>query len=285
MRLVLIAVSAAVFSLFAAAGAQAAPQTLLLVAQGDDLHFTCAGEHCSAEGTSLCLQYERASPTRGTPYELVNEARYGTGRPTGLTLIGQTASGTEKTLPLDSLKIASERDHMAVRFRIDKALLAAHGVKTAKLRVAHNVVLAPVWGPGDANPQLESDIELSMGPMRTVAEGTLKHQKPEVRVAHMVRDTLNALPRGRVATNDERKTAFDKALTLHAQKDGGVLQRDVDEARKNIASCDFINDGEMWYRGYYEKVSRYRGCLGQRHDNLIKGVNQTYWKSMQGAGS
>ena len=27
------------------------------------------------------------------------------------------------------------------------------------------------------------------------------------------------------------------------------------------------------------------GCLGQRHDNLIKGVNQTYWKSMQGAGS
>jgi hypothetical protein len=118
-----------------------------------------------------------------------------------------------------------------------------------------------------------------------VAEGTLKHQKPEVRVAHMVRDTLNALPRGRVATNDERKTAFDKALTLHAQKDGGVLQRDVDEARKNIASCDFINDGEMWYRGYYEKVSRYRGCLGQRHDNLIKGVNQTYWKSMQGAGS
>jgi hypothetical protein len=285
MRLVLIAVSAAVFSLFAAAGAQAAPQTLLLVAQGDDLHFTCAGEHCSAEGTSLCLQYERASPTRGTPYELVNEARYGTGRPTGLTLIGQTASGTEKTLPLDSLKIASERDHMAVRFRIDKALLAAHGVKTAKLRVTHNVVLAPVWGPGDANPQLESDIELSMGPMRTVAEGTLKRQQTEVRVAHMVRDTLNALPRGRVATNDERKTAFDSALTLHAQKDGGVLQRDVDEARKNVASCDFINDGEMWYRGYYEKVSRYRGCLGQRHDNLIKGVNQTYWKSMQGAGS
>jgi len=285
MRIVLTALSAAVFSLFAATGAHAAPQTLLLVAQGDDLHFTCAGEHCSAEGTSLCLQYERASPTRGTPYELVNEARYGTGRPTGLTLIGQTAGGTEKPLPLESLDIASERDHMAVRFRIKKALLAAHGVQSAKLRVTHNVVLAPVWGPGDANPQLESDLELSMGPMRAAAESTLKRQQKEVRVAHIVRDTLNALPRGRVATKAERKTAFDAAITLHAQKDGGVLKRDVSEARENIASCDYIDDGEMWFRGYYEKVSRYRGCLGQRHDNLIKGVNQQYWESMKGAGS
>lgn len=285
MRVVLTALSAAVFSLFATVGAQAAPQTLLLVAQGDDLHFTCAGEHCSAEGTSLCLQYERATPTRGTAYELVNEARYGTGRPTGLALIGQTASGAEKALPLESLSIASERDHMAVRFSITKALLAEHGVQSAKLRVKHNVVLAPVWAPGDANPQLESDLELSMGPMRAVAESTLKRQETEVRVAHIVRDTLNALPRGRVATIGERKTAFDTAVALHARKDGGVPQQHVHEARENVASCDFINDGEMWFRGYYEKVSRYRGCLGQRHDNLIKGVNQTYWKSMQGTGS
>jgi len=285
MRFVLTAVSAAVFSLFAATGAQAAPQTLLLVAQGDDLHFTCAGEHCSAEGTSLCLQYERASPTRGTPYELVNEARYATGRPTGLTLIGQTASGMEKSLPLESLDIASERDHMAVRFRIKKAMLAAHGVQSAKLRVTHNVVLAPVWEPGDANPQLEPDIELSMGPMRAAAEATLKRQQKEVRVAHIMRDTMNALPRGRVATKAERKTAFDAAVALHAQKDGGVLERDVNEARENVASCSYIDDGEMWFRGYYEKVSRYRGCLGQRHDNLIKGVNQQYWESMKGTGS
>ena len=278
MRFALIAVSAAVFSLFTTAGAQAAPQTLLLVAQGNDLYFTCAGEHCTTEGSSLCLQYERASPTRGTPYELVNEARYGTGRPTGLTLIGQTASGSEKTLPLDSMSIASERDHMAAR-------LAAHGVESAKLRVTHNVVLAPVWQLGDPNPQLEADYELSMGPLRAAAESTLKRQQTEVRVAHIVRDTMNALPRGRVATKEERKTAFDTALTLHGQKAGGIPQNDVDKARKNIASCDYIDDREMWFRGYYEKVSRYRGCLGQRHDNLMKDVNQQYWDSMKGTGS
>ena len=102
--------------------AGAAPQAMLLVAGGEDLQFRCTGVECLAEATSICLQAERATPRAKTPYELVDEERYGTGRANGLQLVGITAAGEEKTLPLETMRIIAEREHMAVRFIVDKAV-------------------------------------------------------------------------------------------------------------------------------------------------------------------
>ena len=273
------------FFLAAMSAASAAPQTLLLVANDDDLQFRCANGECFAEATTMCLQYERASPTPGTPYELVNEARYGTGRPAGLTLIGMTAGGGEKTLPIEALRIQSERDHMSARFTVDESLLEQHGLQSVHLRIAHNVVLAPVWQVGDPKPQLEPDIELSMGPLRATAERILALRENRVVAAQIVRDTLNALPRGRVATADERKASFDYAITKRAAKSGKATPAvALTQATQALNSCGYIKDGEMWYRAFHTRISRYRDCLGQRHDALIKDVNETFWDAARNAG-
>lgn len=287
MRWYVTAISTIVGLLLATmSAASAAPQTLLLVANDDDLQFRCAGGECFAEATTMCLQYERASPSPGTPYELVEEARYGTGRPSGLSLIGLTAGGDEKTLPLEALRIISERDHMSTRFIVAESLLKQHGLESVRLRIAHNLVLAPVWQMGDAKPQMEPDIELSMGPLRATAERILALRHTRVAAAQIMRDTLNALPRNRVASPDERVASFEQAVTKRAAKTGTrAPEGALAEAKQALNSCGYIKDGVMWYRAFHTRISRYRDCLGQRHDALIKDVNQTYWTAARNAGS
>jgi len=286
MRLLYLFSIALLTAFYPFAPAAAAPQTLLLVAQNDDLVFQCLKGDCIVEASGLCLQYDRATPTPGTPYELVDEGRYGTGREDGLTVIGRTAGGAEKVLPLEAVTIASEREHMAIRFTLPKSLLDKHGLASVALRVTHNVVLAPVWHEGDPKPQLEDDLYLSMGPQRTVAERSLAANTDHVVATEILRDTLNSMPRGRVATKDERDAAFALAVDKRRARRGGVLPKtSLAQAHKALNYCDYINDEDMWFRGYYERISRYRGCLGQRHDKLIKGVNRTYWKAFTGTGS
>ena len=286
VRILLTVLTAAFGSMLTLAGANAAPQTLLLVAQGDDLQFRCAGEHCLAEATALCLQYERATPTAGTPYEPVDEERYGTGRPNGLALIGESEGGEEKSLPLDTMTIVSERGHMAVRFSVPRSVLSEKGLKAVKLRVAHNVVLEPVWQVGDAHPQRDDDLALSVGPLRATAEATLNREGPDVVAAQILRDKLNALPRGRVASVDERKSSLDRAIAVRLDRpDSKVSQEALDHARQAAAACGHIQDQELWYRAFHTRISRYRDCIGSQHDKLIKDVNETYWDVMKGAGT
>jgi hypothetical protein len=155
-----------------------------------------------------------------------------------------------------------------------------------RLRIAHNVVLAPVWQVGDAKPQMEPDIEMSMGPLRATAERILALRHTRVAAAQIMRDTLNALPRNRVASPDERVASFEQAVAKRAAKTGtGAPEGALAQAKQALNSCGYIKDGVMWYRAFHTRISRYRDCLGQRHDALIKDVNQTYWTAARNAGS
>lgn len=275
----------AILSLAAAATANAAPQAMLLVAGGESLQFRCTGAQCLAEATSICLQAERATPRAKTPYEPVDEERYGTGRANGLQLVGITASGEEKTLPLETMRIIAEREHMAVRFIVDKVELHDNGVDRLELRVAHNVVVAPVWRPGDANPLMDDEIELVMGPLRATAENILRERKDRVASARILGDLLNDLPRDRVASVAEREAVYRQVLAARNQQAGGPLSpQAIAGAQAALDGCSYITDEEMWYHAFETKISRYRSCIGFRHDRLIKEVNETYWDRAKSPG-
>ena len=267
-----------------AAAANAAPQAMLLVAGGENLQFRCTGEECLAEATSICLQAERATPRAKTPYELVDEERYGTGRANGLELVGVTASGAEKVLPLEEMEIIAEREHMAVRFIVAKVALQEHGVDRLELRVAHNVVVAPVWKPGDANPLLEHEIELVMGPLRATAENILNRRRAEVASARILGDMLNDLPRDRVATEAEREAVYKRIVEARSDQPGGLSPQAIALAETALDGCSYIKDEVMWYQAFNTRISRYRSCLGYRHDRLIKGVNESYWDAVKSPG-
>jgi hypothetical protein len=285
MRMILSFTVTVILSFVAFSPVQAAPQTLLLVAQNEDLQFRCSNGRCSAEATAICMQGDRATPEAGTPYEVVEEKRFGTGREEGLTLVGRTSAGQDKSLPLEILGIVSEREHMAVRFTISEQVLKQHQVASLRLRMKHSVVLEPVWHEGDANPQYSSDIEETIGPGRDIAENIFAFRKDDVAVAQILRDLLNDLPREDVASVNERRAAFDNVLRRRmAGTEKGLTDRVRVQAKDAVASCGYIRDEEMWFRGYHTRVSRYRDCIGQRHDSLIREVNKTYWKAREGAG-
>jgi hypothetical protein len=268
-----------------AAAAQAAPQAMMLVAGGETLQFRCTGEECLAEATSICLQSERSTPLAGTPYELVDEERYGTGRMNGLHLVGITPSGEAKPLPLETMQIIAEREHMAVRFVVDKAALAANAIERMELRVAHNVVLAPVWKPGDAHPLMDDELELVMGPMRATAENVLRQREERVASARVLGDMLNDLPRDRVASVAERDAVYQQVLTSRGREMGKPLPADaIAGVQAALNVCSDIRDEEMWYQAFNTRISRYRACIGYQHDKLIKNVNETYWDTVKTPG-
>lgn len=286
MRLLSTIIIAAAGILAAAAAANAAPQAMLLVASGDRLPFRCSGDQCLAEATSLCLQFDRATPQPGTPYEVVDERRYDTGRPNGLHLVGITASGAEKPLPLEVMQLISEREHMAVRFIVLKSVLQQNAVDRLELRVTQNVVVAPVWGPGDANPQMDEDLELALGPLRLIAESVLHRQRDNVASVQLLGDLLNALPRDRVASVRERRQIYQTVLAARSRRAAKPLSPEaVAGAQAALDACGSIRDKEMWLRGLNTRVSRYRSCIGYRHDKLIKQVNRGYWDAAQSPGS
>jgi hypothetical protein len=267
--------------------ANAAPQAMMLVANGDSIPFRCTGDLCLAEATSICLQAERAAPHAGTPYEPVDERRYATGRRhDGLHLVGITAAGAEKPLPVETMRIVSERDHMAVRFVVQRITLEEQAIDRLELRIMENVVIQPVWMLGDPYPLLDAELELVMGPMRATAESILDRRRDRVTAARLLGDLLNDLPRDRVAAIGERRRLFDHVLAARTAKAGKpVPDASLADARAALEACSFITDAEMWYQALDTRVSRYRRCVGYRHDMLIKDVNKDYWKARDDAGS
>lgn len=286
MRILATLLTASLAFAASAFSAAAAPQAMLLVANGDSIQFRCKDEQCLAEATSICLQEERATPKTGTPYEPVNERRYGTGRENGLHLVGYTTAGEMKKLPLELMDIISERHHMAVRFIVPKIVLDDHALDRLELQVTDNVVIAPVWQLGDPNPHLDEELEIVMGPIRATAEAALNRRNDTVASARILGDLLNDLPRDRVSSIEERQQLYRKAVTERTAKAGGALPPEtLAQTQAAIDACAFIKDEEMWYRGFNTRISRYRDCISYRHDKLIKDVNKTYWKAWKGAGS
>jgi hypothetical protein len=286
MRALAVALISGVGLMAAASMAHAAPQVMMLVANGDSIPFRCTDDLCLAEATSICLQAERASPRAGTLYEPVDERRYGTGRPNGLHLIGITAAGAEKPLPVETMHIVSERDHMAVRFVVQQLVLGEQTLDRLELRITENVVIQPVWMLGDPYPHLDAELELVMGPMRATAERVLRQRRETVTAARLLGDLLNDLPRDRVASIEERQRLYDRVLAARAAKSGKPIPLEtLADAQEAVDACAFIHDTEMWYQALHTPISRYRRCVGYRHDKLIKDVNKTYWKARDGAGS
>jgi hypothetical protein len=286
MRLLSTAIAAYLALVAAPTIVVAAPQAMLLVANGDSIPFRCKGDQCLAEATSICLQEERPTPEAGTPYEPVDERRYGTGRRNGLHLVGYTASGDSMKVPLERMEIISERHHMAVRFIVPKVVLSEFDLDRMELQVTDNVVIAPVWQLGDPKPHLDSELEIVMGPIRATAESSLRRRGDTVASARLLGDLLNDLPRDRVSSIEERQQLYRDVVTKRTAKGGGSLSPDtLAQAQAAIDACAFIKDEEMWYRTFQTRISRYRNCIGYRHDKLIKDVNQTYWKAWKGAGS
>ena len=254
--------------------AAAAPQALLLVATGDDLQLVCERGECAAEVSTICLQQERADPPLGTPYAVIEDPEDGPRVEPALTLVGHTADGREVTLPAaGNLGITAERGHSAVKLSVPRAVLQTFGLTSLTVRLARHVALAPEVADGDP-VQTEAELALVRGPLRRVAEQVLTSRGEQVAGARVVRNVINALPRGRRASPAERGAAWRQALGI-----------------RPAGNSDEISDGALGQAGSAYKIclgigrhmgfGDYRDCLGVRHDELINTINGAYWDALK----
>ncbi len=252
----------------------AAPQALLLVATGDDLQLVCERGECAAEVSTICLQLERADPLVGTPYAVIEDPEEEPRVEPALTLVGHTADGSEVTLPVaGNLAITAERGHSAVKLSVPRAVLQTFGLTSLTVRLARHVALASEVADGDPM-QTEAELALARGPLRRVAEQVLTSRGEQVAAARVVRDVLNALPRGRRASRAERGAAWRQALGI-----------------RPAGNSDEISDGALGQAGSAYKIclgigrhmgfGDYRDCLGVRHDELINTINGAYWDALK----
>src|SRR3546814_7185770 len=94
--------------------------------------------------------------------------------------------------------------------------------------------------------------------------------------AKAVRTALNALPRNRATTVEERDAARAEAMQI-----------DISDAAKQHAAGAFdacSSVGDRAIDKTYDYRYSYRACLGVMHDRMIGTVNKEYWDVLK-AGS
>jgi hypothetical protein len=243
----------------------AAPQALALVATQGSTTLICDGAQCAAEFSAFCLQKDRASPPRGTPYQLVGGG--------ALKLVGTTREGKTKTLdPVSALAFHSLRTHVAVRVAVAETALRRHGLTAVSVEIGENVTLSPIPVMGDANPQDEIGMAAAAGPLRAVGTRIVDSNGDRMAAARLTSRLINDLNAKPLPNRDVARTLWTRAAGKNAQASAAANRM----ARGALNLCQFAVER----RG----IGEIKGCLQQHHDKFVDFLNANYWKAV-GAGT
>jgi len=255
----------AVIPFVISAHANAAPQTLGLVATNGPVELNCEAGHCEAEFSSFCLQKERGAPTKGTPYFAMD--------PRGIQIVASTSDGRQLTLsPAEDLTMTASRGHVAVLLSIRSDIAEKEQITSAQITIGDHITLKPVEVAGDPNPQSESDLKLSAGVLRHAGAKLVDGNTDRMSAARVTSLMINQLPPRGPYSHEERSLVWERSIA----KSGPLTPAAEKQARNGFTLCDFtLESGSN---------SSFRRCLQHQHDTLLKFLNSKYWKAI-GAGS
>ena len=257
----------ALASLAMAGGAQAeAPQILALLQTIAPVPLVCQGETCRAELSALCLQQALSAPVEGTAYAFAGQGRI------ELALAG--ADGKPRRVPAAAeLEVASRRGHAAVGVSLPRARLSALGAASAAIAVGHGVALLPAALAAAPGHDEDLAVLLATGAWRAVGARLVADAAADVAQVGALNVMLNLLP-----LHDERAPDFAEALWRQAIT-GPLAAAEplgLKEANRRLEACG--------KRHRFYLVNDMARCLAARHDAVLEGLNQDYWKAA-GAGS
>ena len=243
--------------------ADAAPQALALVATSSPIQLACAGDKCSAEFTTYCLQPERHAPVRGTNYFLTEKSRI------ALTAIDRNGKAIALS-PHKDLRFQSLRSHSAVSISLAPGLVQRLGLKSVSLALANNITLTPEAEQGDDNPITADELALVETELRPVGNYVVDRNSTGMAAAHVTNRLVNYLPK--VEDNAHATAVHWRGLMAQARDDG--LSPDAAHLAQNAFDlCRFYANqsvqGDMRY------------CMQGQHDRLMKVLNSDYWKAVK----
>lgn len=248
-------------TLASAAMAQAAePQALALVSTGSPVALRCGGGACTAEFTSFCLQQDRFSPHRGTPYEIVADS--------DIRLIGMAPDGQGVALdPRQYLRITSARTHLAVQLSVDQAVLDERGLDSVAVMVGDNAALVPQADPATLAQRGPSEAALLRETLRPL--GTLIVDRDPVRMgaARITSRMINSAAEGAPVDPTVWQRSLDAA---HAASLPGEA---IGMARKSYNFCVFAARNRV--------LSSFKRCLQEEHDGMLRFLNSEFWGAVR----
>ena len=245
-------------------GARAEPQVLALVATGGAIELGCQGAECGAEFTTFCLETDRFSPARGTPYRLAAGSE--------LRLVGTTAEGREVRLDAGRyLRFESVRAHLAMRVTISRRHLERLGLRRIAVAVGENVSLLPLTAADDGDRHDQQELDLVAGPLRRLGGKIVDSNQERMVAARITNRMINALPAGSGDDGGPGESLWRRAL--EGFEADALPAAAVTMARTAYELCGYaVASGSL---------GRLRPCLEGKHDSFVNYLNSDYWQAVK----
>ncbi len=258
-RLFKIVALTAVTCLGGVSGAGAAPQILALVETPEPTPLVCAEGVCRAEFSTLCLQQERDIPHPGTAYRPADAAKI-------VLVLRMADGGTARMKGYPNLRFVVPRTYVSAMAEITEAEIVRLGALGAGVEIGSQTSLIPVPEPGDTIPLSLEEIAKVTGPLRMAAHRAAKRQKTTIQAARATNRLATAMLAEPAATHEAQNALWDR---IAASLPGGRGTAGAEQAAKIVRVC----------QSYEEKqgIKGFRGCLRFQHDQLMFGVNQSFW--------
>jgi len=253
--------------LLVAAGAQAAPQVLGLVASIRPTPMQCSAAGCQADLSAFCLQQQRADPGLGVFYHAPRNAP--------ITLIVTSKSGEVHRLDgTRYLTFTADRGFTSIAATLSPQALASLDAAAIAVEVGKDVSLLPDEKLGDKNPQAADEIALATGANREKAEIYFDRSGRDADAIRLTNAMINNLaPHSRTRSDTDGSVL---AKTLAVYLGAAVDRQGLDLAEEIHRRCIFKTD-------VTHHVDSMRDCLEGSHDVLVTHINIDFWNSLGGS--
>lgn len=243
--------------------ANAAPQSLGLVATAQPVPMICGDGGCVAQLSSFCLQRDRKSPNYRTPYNVDGG--------TGLWLHLTDADGGRRTVPAEGLaRLVSTRGYTAIEANVSTADMAALGAVEISVEVGKLVTLFPEVIPDDPDPITAPEEAFARGQARHLAAGFI--DSPEG-----LGDTIDILNRAINSITTKTRLSGEGRRELWSRVAGVPLDNALDGRTRRAAGM---------FSGCLDDLRRrmifgLRNCLEGRRDYLLIHANLRLWNALE----
>lgn len=245
------------------ATANAAPQSLGLVATAEPVPMICGDDGCVAQLSSFCLQRDRKSPDYRTPY-------YVAGR-TGLRLHLTDADGGHRTIPAQGLaRLVSARGYTAIEASVSAGDMAALGALEISVEVGKLVTLFPEPVADDPNPITSAEEAFVKGQARRLAAGIFDSPGG-------LGDTIGILDRSINSVTGFSRLSDEDRRDLWSRVAGAPLGAAADIGTRRAAGVFSACLDDLARR----MIFGLRNCLEGRRDELLIHANIQYWKDLE----
>lgn len=263
-NLIVAGVLSAFAVLVASADSAAAdPQMLGIVETASPVPLHCANGECGAELSAICLQEERATPTFG--YRYVAHDRQ------TIELIGIGRDGSRVALAVENaLRFAAARGYSAVRVSVHQDVLREHDIARVEVTIGEGLTLIPETKSREPPRRLTApDIDQGAGELRQTAIAIVDRDTDKGHASQLLARMIDRLPKRGRAGLDQRTGLWAAAGAPFAAK---LSKRGAHRARTVYNGC---------YRETRLGDSTLRECLAQRHDALMRDLNEDYWAAVR----